>query len=123
MFVIVKNTSQKRLSTTKVMNISSLTLVFGRFIIHQPLIAVLCLFDTEITSHGVHGNKRLIKSLLQLLDCFSQFSILLNYHLWLHIGDSSWRSYRARHVTATQRAYCVGALRVVQSLDQRTGNG
>jgi len=39
--------------------------VFRGFVIHQPLIVVLLLFDAENTSNGVHGNKGTTRNEIQ----------------------------------------------------------
>lgn len=65
------------------MKIPLLSFILGAFIIHQPLIVVLRLLDAEVAINGVHGNKRLIQSLVQPLYSLTQFRILLDNQLRL----------------------------------------
>ena len=47
------------------MIISLPALVFRTFVVHQPLVIVLGLLDTEIAGHGVHGDEWLVEPFSQ----------------------------------------------------------
>ena len=49
-----------------------LAFVFGRFIIHQPLVIILGLLDAEIAGHGVHGDEWLVEPFVQASQRLSQ---------------------------------------------------
>ena len=53
-------------------NISLPALVFGRFVIHQPLVVILGLLDAEIAGHGVHGDERFVEPFIQASQRLSQ---------------------------------------------------
>ena len=54
------------------MIISLPALVFRTFVVHQPLVIVLGLLDTEIAGHGVHGDEWLVEPFVQASQRLSQ---------------------------------------------------
>ena len=86
----------------KVAIISLLAFILGRFVVHQPLVVILRLFDTEITCDGVHGNKGLIQPFIQASERFTQVIVLLNNDVWgLRLRQHCGSSDCARHIGLT----------------------
>ena len=60
------------------MIISLLAHIFRGFVVHQPLVIILGLLDTEIAGHGVHGDEWLVEPFVQASNRLTQGIVLLN---------------------------------------------
>ena len=67
------------------MIISLLAFILGGLVVHQPLVVVLGLLDTEIAGHGVHGDEWLVESFVQASNRLTQGIILTSACLRLPI--------------------------------------
>ena len=59
--------------------IGLLAFILGRFVIHQPLVIILGLLDTEIAGHGVHGDEWIVEPYVQASQRLTQGIVFLNY--------------------------------------------
>ena len=59
-----------------------LRLIFWTFVIHQPLVVILRLLDTEIAGHGVHGDEWLVEPFVQASNRLTQGIVFLNNDHW-----------------------------------------
>ena len=105
------------------MIISLLALVFGGFIVDEPLVIVLRLLDAHVASDGVHGDERFIEPFIQASQRLTPGIVLLNNDHWgLGLRQYCGSSDCAAHIGVSQRADIICAPRIFKGVNQRTIN-